>query len=132
MKLGACFVAALLTLAPCWTVRAEDASAENVQPPDTGIDALGSGGALAAIGTLMFATAPICKTAVISPKQQGTCFAVSFGAGAPFLALGIPLIAYGAVQHAKYGDWARRHPALGGLSLSPSSRGGAIAWSARF
>jgi hypothetical protein len=100
--------------------------------PSNGIDALAGGSVLAAIGTLSFATAPICKSGVVNLAQQDSCFTASFVIGAPFLALGIPLIVFGAAQNAKYNDWARRHPTLTGLSVSPTSGGGAVAWSGRF
>jgi len=132
MRVGAFFLAAALALAVSWDAHAEDASADKDQRPPTGIDALGSGIALTAIGTLSFATAPICKSGVVNPPEQDSCFKVSFFIGAPVLALGIPIIVYGAVQHAKYAEWARRHPALAGLSFSPTPSGGAVGWSARF
>jgi hypothetical protein len=100
--------------------------------PSTGIDALASGGVLTAMGSLSFATAPICKSSVVPAAQQGSCFTVSFWAGATLIVLGVPLIVFGAVQHAKYNDWARKHPTLTGLSFSPTPGGGAIAWGGRF
>jgi hypothetical protein len=97
-----------------------------------GTDALASGGALVAIGTLSFLTAPICKTGVVSAAEQGPCFTTSFVAGTPFLVLGVPLIAFGAVQRAKYNEWARKHPTLVGLAFSPTLTGGTVAWSTQF
>jgi hypothetical protein len=44
--------------------------------PSTGVDALGSGVALTAIGALSFATAPICKTGVVNTAEQSSCFTV--------------------------------------------------------
>jgi hypothetical protein len=132
MKLGACVLATALAVTLGGSARAEDGPPDAGRPPPTGIDALGSGGALAAIGTLMFASAPICKTAVVNTPQQGSCFTVSFAVGTPFLVLGIPILVYGAMEHGRYKEWARRHPALSGLSLSPTSRGGAVGWSAAF
>jgi hypothetical protein len=80
----------------------------------------------------MLASAPICKTAVVNTAQQGSCFTVSFAVGTPFLAFGIPIIIYGAMEHSRYKEWARRHPALSGVSLSPTSRGAAVGWSTAF
>jgi hypothetical protein len=97
-----------------------------------GTDALAGGVALAAIGTLSFATAPLCRTGIVSAAEQGPCFITSFVAGTPFLVLGVPLIVFGAVQHAKYNDWARKHPTLVGLAFSPNATGGTVAWSAQF
>ncbi len=106
--------------------------AEETQPPSTGVDYLGSGAALTAIGALVLATAPVCKTGVVTTAEQGTCFSTSFLIGAPILALGVPLIVFGSIQHERYLDWARRHPAVGALSFSPTSRGASLAWAATF
>jgi hypothetical protein len=100
--------------------------------PSTGVDALGSGVALTAIGALSFATAPICKTGVVNTAEQSSCFTVSFATGTPLFVLGIPLIVFGAVQHARYGDWARKHPGLSELSFSPTSGGATVGWGATF
>jgi hypothetical protein len=143
-----CFLVAVASITLCRAAFAQDASpggtcanggwlcwsatvGHDIRPSD-GIDALAGGSALLAIGTLSFATAPICKSGVVNLAQQDSCFTASFVIGAPFLALGIPLIVFGAAQNAKYKDWARRHPTLTGLTVSPTSGGGAVAWSGRF
>jgi hypothetical protein len=143
-----CFLVAVASLTLCHAAFAEDAPPGGVCAnggwlcwsattghdirPSNGIDAITGGGALAAIGTLSFATAPICKSGVVNLAQQDSCFTASFVIGAPFLALGIPLIVFGAAQNAKYNEWARRHPTLTGLTVSPTSGGGAVAWTRRF
>ncbi len=111
----------------CWSA----STGADVRPV-TGMDAVASGIVLTALGTLSFATAPICLTGVVKAPEQGSCFTVSFAAGTPLLLLGVPLIAFGAVQHAKYEEWARRHPGLTGWSISPMSGGGGVGWSRRF
>jgi hypothetical protein len=103
-----------------------------VERPSNGTDALASGGALTVIGTLSFVSAPICRTGVVPLAEQGPCFTTSFVAGTPFLVLGVPLIVFGAVQRAKYNDWARKHPTLVGLVFSPTPTGGTVAWSTQF
>jgi hypothetical protein len=148
MRLAVRTLAAIAALSPCRTALAQDGSPDatcattpwacwstskgRVDPPSTGIDALASGTVLTAIGALSFATAPICKTGVVSTTEQSSCFAVSFAAGTPLLILGIPLIVFGAVQHAKYDDWARKHPTLSELSFSPTLGGASVAWAATF
>jgi hypothetical protein len=111
----------------CWST-----SMGKIERPSTGVDALLSGSALTAIGALSFATAPLCKTSIVSGPNQDSCFAVSFVAGAPLFALGVPLIVLGAVQHSKYEDWARKYPALSTLVFSPTSGGAALAWGTKF
>jgi hypothetical protein len=100
--------------------------------PSNGNGALASGGALTVIGGLLFATAPLCKSKIVNAPEQGSCFTASFMVGTPLVALGIPLIVFGAVQRVKYDEWARKHPTLTGLSFSPGSGGGAVGWSGSF
>lgn len=111
----------------CWST-----STGPLEQPSTGIDALASGSALTVIGALSFATAPLCRTGIVNAAQQGPCFTTSFVAGTPFLVLGVPLIVFGAVQRAKYDDWARHHPTLVGLAFAPTPTGGTVAWSTQF
>jgi hypothetical protein len=131
MKRSACLSALLAAVMLGSAARAEDALPEPA-PPATGTGELATGGALTVIGALSFASAPLCETRIVNAPQQGSCFAVSFVAGTPFIVIGIPFIVYGAIQHAKYKDWARRHPTLSAFSVTPTSRGGAIGWVASF
>jgi hypothetical protein len=124
-------VAAAATLL-CRTAEAQVTSPAGSPPPPTGADILATGSALTAIGVLSFVTAPICKTSVVVPQEQSACFGVSFVVGAPFLAAGIPLIAVGAMQRAKFAAWLRDHPALMGVLFSPSTSGVALGWGATF
>ncbi len=148
MRLARCFLAAVVALTVCKTALADEGSADTtcvtnswlcwsasmgrLERPSDGMDALGSGAALTALGALSFATSPICKTSVVSAADQRSCFAISFAAGTPLLVLGVPLIVFGAVQHTKYSEWVRKHPHLGGVFASPTPGGAAVAWSANF
>jgi hypothetical protein len=132
MKHRASILAAIASLTVASAAGAEEAPSGGDPRPSTGSDVMASGIVLSAIGVLSFASSPICKTGVVAVADQGACFTTSFVAGTPFIALGIPLIVYGALQHGKFVDWARRHPTVSGLSLSPAARGGAVAWSATF
>jgi hypothetical protein len=125
-------VATAAAIVLCREAAAQEASPADTQPPSTGVDILASGSALTAIGVLSFAAAPICKTSVIIPQEQSSCFEVSFVVGAPFLAAGVPLIVVGAVRHAKYAAWVRSHPAVFGLSFSPTAGGAALGWRGTF
>ena len=132
LRVSGCLAAIVFSLR-AW---GQEASPSNGLPPPSGMDLEASGIVLSAIGALSFVTAPICKTSVVIPQQQSSCFDVSFAVGAPFLAAGISLIVVGAMQHAKYAAWVRSHPGLLALSFTPtggaSSPGGALAWSATF
>jgi hypothetical protein len=134
MRWCATFLLALaLALArPSKLAWAEEADVATDVRPATGADRLGGGIVLTAFGALSFATAPICKTGVVIPAEQNACFTTSLMVGTPVLVAGITLIVIGAVEHSKYNEWARRHPNLVGLSLSPASHGGAFGWSATF
>lgn len=132
MKHRASILAAVASLTVAKAAWAEDASSLGDPRPSTGSDVMANGIVLSAIGVLSFASSPICKTTVVGVADQGACFTTSFVAGTPFIVLGIPLIVYGVLQHGRYDDWARRHPTVSGLSLSPAARGGAVGWSATF
>jgi hypothetical protein len=111
---------------------AEESPQPDDRRPSSGLDLLGGGIALTAIGALSFATAPICETSVVIAREQSSCFAVSFVIGAPSLVAGISLIAIGVVQHTKYNQWMRRHPALQGLTFASTSRGGIFGYGVSF
>jgi hypothetical protein len=126
-------VAAVVAAVLCRTATAQVApSPASSAPPPTGTDVLATGSALTAIGILSFATAPICKTSVVIPQEQSSCFGVSFAVGAPFFAAGIPLIVVGAMQRASFVAWMRNHPALVGISFSPNANGAVFGWSVTF
>jgi ABC-type amino acid transport system permease subunit len=133
MKRRAFAFAMLASLTIGSVARADDypTLAENT-PPANGLEELYAGIALGAAGALMFASAPICKTGVVNPPEQASCFTTSFVAGTPLLVLSIPLLIYGIVQHGNYVDWSKRHPTVAGLSFAPSERGGALSFAATF
>jgi hypothetical protein len=126
-------MAAVVTTVLCRTAAGQFApSPASSTPPPTGTDILATGSALTAIGILSLATAPICKTGVVIPQEQSSCFGVSFAVGAPFLAAGIPLIVIGAMERASFAAWMRSHPALFGISFSPNPSGARFGWSITF
>jgi hypothetical protein len=133
MKIPSCVSTGLVAILLSGLASAQDASSPSAAlPPATGVSLEATGIALGAFGVLSFATAPICKTSVVIPQEQNSCFDVSFAVGAPFLAAGIPLIVIGAIEHAKYTDWVKRHSPLLGFSFSPLAGGSAVGWRATF
>jgi len=111
--------------------RASDTYPDADGRPPTGLIALTGGATLAFLGTMSYATAPLCETSIVVPSRQRSCLTVSFVAGTPLLALGIPLIVYGAVQRSHYADWRKTHP-YGGVGFAPTSGGGTLYWTASF
>ena len=111
--------------------RASDTYPDADGRPPTGLVALGAGTTLAVLGTLSYATAPLCETGIVVPSRQSSCFTVSFVAGTPLLALGIPLIVYGAVQRAHFADWRKTHP-YGDVGFAALPGGGAVSWTTSF
>jgi hypothetical protein len=127
--LAACALGAAL-LAPS-IARADDAPAP-LRAPSDGTDILATGIVLTAIGALSFATAPLCNSGIVMGPEQSSCFEVSFLVGAPFLAAGIPVTIFGALQRVKYDRFVKAHPLTTGLSVAPLHGGGAIGFGARF
>jgi hypothetical protein len=132
MRRHAATLAFLAVLGVGRVASAEEALPTSDPRPSSGVDLLGGGIALTAIGALSFATAPICNSSVVIPQEQSPCFSVSFIIGTPALVAGVSLVVIGAVQRAHYNAWLKRHPALRGLEFGSTSRGGLLGYDVSF
>jgi hypothetical protein len=103
-----------------------------MHPPWTGREAVwgGVGLVIAGAATLIIA-APVACLTISNNGSETPCYA-TLGGSLGALGFGGILLTVGELQRASYKQWLKEHPALSGLTVSPSARGTSVSWSLRF
>jgi len=105
-------------------------------PPSSGVGLLVAGGILLGLGAVNLATAPICKTDLVSSRGQDTCRGLALGLGGVMVGVGTPRLIVGVSKRRTCKRWQQAHPVMAGLlegiKLSTRRNGAELFLGARF
>ncbi|MBX3185745.1 MAG: hypothetical protein KF819_01970 [Labilithrix sp.] len=102
------------------------------RPPSKGTGLIIAGAIVGGLGVVNLATSPICRTDIVAPSLQDTCFYAALIGGGVLLAVGVPMLIVGLNKQATYEEWKERNRALAGVRVLTNPGGGGLGYEITF